>query len=166
MDRQEILRREYEACRQDITDTMSRYWTIVSIFIPVDTVLLGGAGFIVKSGSSTIGLETKLLITLLGLGIIAILVFLWCWGNRMNFYIRVGWHRIREIETELGMLKNRTIHWLDNPEETPSSEKARIDPMRKKYSPGSKEMWSVEGIFCTIGILWALFIVVTWALPV
>ncbi len=165
MGREEILLKEYEACRQDITDTASRYWTIVGIFVPVDVILLGGAGFALQFEGSAINWKIALLVTLLGIGITVIICFLYRWGVRMNWYIKVGWHRIHEIEAQLNMLKNRTIHWLENPKVAPSEQQDRLKSVKAQCgSPPSKEMQSVRGIFWTLAILWMLFILFTWIL--
>ncbi|MBI2831531.1 MAG: hypothetical protein HYX79_04660 [Chloroflexi bacterium] len=167
MERQEILLREYEACRQDITDTSSRYWTIVGIFIPVDILLLGGAGFLLKTNSPPMSFGTQLLVTLLGLGVILILFFLWRWLKRINYYIIIGWQRIHEIEANLEMLKNRTIYWLDNPKEIPYEQQARLTRITDKFGhPPTKEMCSLKGIFWTLSALWTLFILFTWIFPI
>ena len=43
---EEVLLKEYEICQQSISLNATRYWTIVSIFIPVNTALLGWVVYI------------------------------------------------------------------------------------------------------------------------
>ncbi len=164
MDREEILLREYEACQTSVDSTASRYWTILGIFISINAVLLGGVGFFINSNrvSQTFYPGAKWLVLVLGIGSIAILYYLWRWLRRINFYIRIDYFRMQEIENQLGMLKNRTIHWLDNEKEVPEAQKTRIGNIRAHFPPPAKETGNLKAIFIILGIIWIVLIIIAF----
>ena len=113
-DRQQILLKEYETCQSEIESIGSRYWTIFSVFLPINAGLLGWLlnSIISRSSGFPFGTDVRLLALVLGVGMILIIVFLWCYFNRVNFIISISYYRMRQIEIELGMWKNWFVHIL------------------------------------------------------
>ncbi len=178
MDREEVLLKEYEVCQLDNNSSGTRFWIAFGIFFGINTALLGwiAPSIISKSMSlSKNNLEWLSYITdnvgwlvfilVLGLGIIGILISLWLWLNRVNYLIRMNHHRMREIEEVLGMLKNSTIHWLDNRKEVPNEQRERLDEIRRRYPPPRTGSTIVPSLFIIVILLWIAAIVMSW-LPI
>jgi len=112
----EALLKEYEVCQQDINSTSSNYWTLAGIFIGVSSVLLAGIIYGVlanDNGFNAIDCTLRTLVTIFGVAIITILVFLWFWLKRVNYLTDRNYERMREIELDLGMWKSWRVHSID-----------------------------------------------------
>lgn len=175
MDRQEILLKEYELCQQDIIDTSSRYWTIVSIFMAVSTAILGAiatgliSGNFISQAIQRHALPQTLVVGsfvfVLGGGIITILVFLMKWLDRVNCLTVINYERMREIETELGMRKNLRVDFNDKIHDKKISIDPRAKPTqyktwwgitsKKNASPNTKVN---KAILWTLIAIWAVVV--------
>ena len=158
MDRQEILLKEYEVCQQDINFNSSRYWTIVGIFIPVNTAILGWMVYLLISNIKLDGyIKWGLLIVLLFcLGMTFIIFALIYWLDRVNSIIRVNYHRMREIEKFLGMRKNCLVDVLDNHwDQLPKEEQNNLNELHKKHSK-TRETACYKRILHILIALWCV----------
>ena len=137
---------EYQVCQQDINSRASRYWTIVGVFMAINTALLGWVAFSIISNGVSLNESVKwlvyinenfnwlVLVLVLGFGIIAILVFLMLWLKRVNCLIHISYYRMREIEFELRMAKNWIVDVLDNKWDNLSTkEKGRLANLHKDH---------------------------------
>jgi len=107
---------EYQVCQQDANSTSSNYWTLAGIFIGVSSVLLAGIIYGVlanDNGFNAIDCTLRTLVTIFGVAIITILVFLWFWLKRVNYLTDRNYERMREIELDLGMWKSWRVHSID-----------------------------------------------------
>ena len=178
MDRQQVLSREYEICQSKINSIGSQYWTIFSIFLPINTGLLVWllSSIITRNSLSTFGTDVRLLAVVLGIGMILIITFLWRYFNRVNFIISINYYRMRHIETELGMWSNRLIDIIDNWKTISEEERSEFVDLRNHYP---REQWwrfwqssqghispvgrgSMRSIFLVLMLLWAAFIVLVF----
>lgn len=176
MDIKQIWLKEYEICQQDIIDSSSRYWIIVSIFVGVSTAVLGviatgiiSSDFIkhiFQRNAQAQTITARVIIIVLGLGIIAVFYCLKKWLKRVNYLNKITYIRMLEIEFELGMWKNWMIHGVDHWEEIANEDKVRL----VKYHPegwwkrkGLKEYIGPNneinfGILLTMIIVWAVIV--------
>ena len=109
---------EYQVCQQSQNSTTQSYWTLSGIFIGISSILLGGLIFGILSNNLSINTPInittlRLIITVLGAGIIIILLFLWLWLKRVNYLTDRGYERMREIELDLGMWKSLRVTAID-----------------------------------------------------
>ena len=133
---------------------ISRYWSVVGIFIPINTILLGGSIYTVI-GSDSI---RDLLLVPFSLAMSFILWQLLRWLARVNYKIQLTYYRMREIENELGMLENLTIHWIDHPEETPKGQEQRVSKIRQLYKPPKSENQAFKAIIYALIVLWGIHV--------
>jgi len=178
MDRQHVLLREYETCQSKINSIASQYWTIFSIFLPINTGLLVWlmSSIISRNSISQSGTNARLLVIVLGLGMILIIGFLWRYFNRVNFIISISYYRMLHIEVELGMWSNRLIDIIDNWQSTSEEKRSKFADLRNKYP---REQWwkfwrssqghvspsgrgSMRSIFLVLTLLWVAFIVLVF----
>jgi len=131
------------------------------------------------------------LVTVVGIAIIAIFYGWKRWLNRMRFLKVSNYQRMREIETALGMWKNRRVYGLDKldkPEKLTSQEKELLareiaDELRKfgipmahdlkkrvkwkrkhvGYAP-SKGLEGSKPMAIITMVLWGIFVVAAWVL--
>ena len=113
MDRQEILLKEYEVCQHDSSAMISAHWTVTGIFMGISTAVLGWILYSVISKSSSLE-SVKGLVLVFGVVIIILLILLLLWMKRVDFLVQINNQRMRIIETQLGMSKNRIVDVLDN----------------------------------------------------
>ncbi len=107
---------EYQVCQQDANSTSSNYWTLAGIFIGVSSVLLAGIIYGVlanNNGFYAIDCILRTIVTIFGVAIITILLFLWFWLKRVNYLADRYYDRMHEIEIKLGMHKNFRITAID-----------------------------------------------------
>ncbi|MFQ6122502.1 MAG: hypothetical protein ACE5LA_05515 [Dehalococcoidales bacterium] len=142
---------EYQACQTHNNRIASQYWAIVGAFIGFTTAFLA-----VLMTSNTPWLS-------LALGVAAIFIVYVLWRlllRRINTIIFSNNFRMREIEQELGMLKNRTTRWLDGDEEVPNEYKARMNRLRGelgcRYEGPARRI--VCWLFVPVFLLWVFFI--------
>jgi hypothetical protein len=176
--RQEILLREYGVCNQDSNSMAHTYWVATTAFASVNTGILG---WIAKTGiSDTMGgrllptLLNNTVITVVGLAIIAITVFLWLWLKRTNWLIKINNHRMSEIERllhelnlDLGIQKNSLVEHLNNDSEwdkLPNEDKGRLSKLyRERPCLGGYKC--VKSIYITLISIWAFLIASSWFIP-
>jgi sterol desaturase/sphingolipid hydroxylase (fatty acid hydroxylase superfamily) len=125
MNEKEILLKEYETCQKDNQAEASSYWTILGIFVSINTAIIGGLAYGLFSTNfinAILNLKTEdipniivklIMLTILFVVIIIITNFLESWLDRSNYLIQNNYRRMHEIEIELGMWKNLRIHILD-----------------------------------------------------
>ena len=112
---EQTLLKEYEVSQQAINALASRYWTIVGIFMAVNTGVLAWTVSVLTSNSLChTNVDAKWLVLALASGMVITLIFLWNWIIRINVYVSIKYFRMREIEGKLGMLANLTIEWYDH----------------------------------------------------
>ena len=70
-------------------------------------------GVLVNNNFNTIDCTLRTLVTIFGVAIIAILIFLWFWLKRVNYLTDEYYDRMFEIEIRLGMQKNLRVRILD-----------------------------------------------------
>ena len=103
---------EYQVCQQDANSTSSNYWTLAGIFIGVSSVLLGWLLYgMLANAVNTYAFRT--IITVVGVSMMMVLVFLWFWLKRVNYLADRYYDRMHEIEIKLGMHKNFRISAID-----------------------------------------------------
>ncbi len=119
-EKKEILLKEYEACQQDNQAQASRYWTILGIFISINTPIIGGLAVVlfstdlIKEISNIASFWIKLFILLISLvGIYTITRFLELSLDRAYYIVQNNNRRMLEIEIELGIWKELPIIILD-----------------------------------------------------
>ena len=164
-DRREILLKEYELCQHDNQAESTRFWLIFSIFISINTALIGGLAYGIFNtnfindltntqnvaniqntiasnistnitfsanaitSTTTLSISSKLLIlTILLVAIGLITYLLRFWLGRSNYLMQNYLRRMREIEIELGMWKNITIHIFDKWNSIRETLKYKINP--------------------------------------
>jgi hypothetical protein len=157
---------EYQSCQQDVHAQASRYWTIVSIFIPVSTALLG---WIVQSilGKNLQELTENnsvslLLVSLFCIAMIMMLWFLLQWLYRVNSLIRVNYMRMSVIESELNMCRHNYIYWLDEGEKgkepkmlNDGGSNKRLDFIKATHNHSKETNW-FRGIIFTLIAMWGI----------
>ena len=164
MSRENILLKEYGVCQQDINSRASRFWTIVGIFIPFNTALLG---WIINWITKTFNLDIDyiwglLLVLLFSIGMIVILSYLMTWLERVNSFIRVSNKRMQEIEKVLGMRKNCIADVLDNHwDKMSEEEKENLSDLHDKHVK-KRETTCFKIIFYTLISLWGVIILTTF----
>ncbi len=177
MDKQEILLREYETCQRNVQFNASGYWTVVNIFIAIDALMwAAGAAHTVLQGNLVFPEHAKWLIfsvpamiSVLGVTMICITLSLRGWIDRINSFIVASYFRMHEIEKELGMFLNLSIHWLSNPDEMPPEQQERIDSLKSRIKKGlgdqrplpSREMVYLNQIYEALIWLWKLIIAIS-----
>ena len=115
MSREDILLKEYEVCQSGNDAIGSQVWTSTSIFMSVNVSLLGAliyglVHYLAKDGDAvTCPVLPLVCITILAIGLIIILICWKRWLNRTKFVRRINHKRMRQIEVELGMAKNRLL---------------------------------------------------------
>jgi len=161
MDRQEILLKEYEICQKDSSAMISAQWTVVGIFMTINTALLG---WILKDIiSAGIILENfKGLVLAFGVGIILIIILLWQLLERVSFLVRINNNRMEIIETQLGIWKNRLVgiydkRWVDIPKEY-----KEIFRCPKRKLGCLHGIWFARLICILLALFWIFFILIAY----
>lgn len=113
-----VLLTEYQVCQQAINGNIQSYWTLSGIFIGISSVLLGGLIYSLLSNQLNINTQIDIntirtITTLMGIGVIIILIILRLWLARVNYLTDRSYERMREIEIDLGMWKNWRIKAID-----------------------------------------------------
>lgn len=110
MDSEEKLLKEYGLAQEYISSLYGQTWQVGAILIAAS---LGAFAIILSIGSvSAFSLEISVGC---GIGSTALLVIWNLIRNRHHSFNQVSYYRMQEIETELGLWRNRYIHYLDNP---------------------------------------------------
>ncbi|NWF77333.1 MAG: hypothetical protein HXY36_01855 [Chloroflexi bacterium] len=175
---QEVLLKEYEVCQQHNDSIGSQVWIATSVFMSVNVALLGAVIYSM-TGSSLLERNIRCLVLVLGAGIIAILHFWKRWLNRMQFLTSINYERMREIEDELGMRKNKIAWSLDHWDGLTEEEKEKYKKLNEQYPRYGwwKFLWKrfpkyapprgFEGsrsIVWILIMLWIIFIVLVFTL--
>ena len=100
MSREDTLLKEYEVCQQDSSSMVSAHWTVVGIFIGINTALLGAVAYLLNGAPAN---HVRWIVVALGLFSLGVFASLWRWLNRVNSLVRANEQTMRWIETCLGM---------------------------------------------------------------
>jgi hypothetical protein len=137
---------EYQVCQHDNSYTSVSYWTLAGIFIGISSALLAGLIYGVLANNdlfqifgqaiTTISATRqiwmlRIIILILGIGIIWMLCCLWHWLKRVRLLQQINYRRMREIELELGMWKSWRVHAIDEWQEM------------RKSKPCDNKIWSI-----------------------
>jgi hypothetical protein len=167
MSREDVLLKEYETCQQAVNTNMSRYWTVVSIFIGINAVFLGGITYYISIylHQNVEWLVLSILVTMVGGATIYIIFRLKCWIKRVNWLISVKYFRMREIEIVLGMRANLIVDAVDHywNELSPKQQQGIQSLHQSHVRP--YETLQLTNIYWTLISLWGVLIIVTWLLP-
>ena len=192
MGQEEILLKEYETCQSDIDSITSHYWTIVGVFIAITSALLGALPFgmlqsgslnaIFKEDATRVELLQLLMLTLfvimLGLGMIAVIVFLKRYHKRTGHIVSVAHERMLEIEDILNMRRGWIYYGLDRMSKQDGNydfnHKVDNETRAKLLSFHPLDWWqkkrtchtyskeegfrSVRGIFCIFIVMWGVIV--------
>ncbi|UCG09997.1 MAG: hypothetical protein JSW30_04505 [Dehalococcoidia bacterium] len=156
----QALLTEYQVCQQHNNSRGSQYWITVGIFLGINTAFLVAVANVMSK--APVPEYSKWFVFGIGVAIVLIIICLFRWLNRVNWYIRIDHARMREIEETLGMLKNRTIHWVDHPNQAPNEQRQRIENLRQQYPPPLRGSTVVPPIFGILGFLWLFFIILAF----
>jgi len=154
--KEQTLLVEYQVCEQDSRSRSHTYWLIFSIFIGINTALLGWLykGLITKEIIPTNPIN--IIIIAICWVMILILLFMWFWLSRTNWFLCINDKRMREIERLLDMRAKRIMYALDNP-----NPKERFDEeglvFAEKYKP---EKWRARTILKDYPIAIGLFLII------
>ena len=108
MDKEEILLKEYAAYRSHSNSLGSQAWVSVSVSIIVTVNILTMVQVVynlVLTTTPTGGFGRLVILALIGLVMIAILVFFKQWDKRIDFMVLLNNKRMCQIETILEMWK-------------------------------------------------------------
>ena len=121
---------EYQACQQDNSSSGTSYWTMAAIFIGISSVLILGLGYgvITNAELQKMWLEQlqgkpseiqaiqalQTISTVVGILIVLMLSFVRLWLRRIRLLQQINFHRMREIESQLGMWKSWRVHGVDH----------------------------------------------------
>ena len=163
MGREEVLLKEYETCQLDINSSSARYWTVVGIFLPLNTAFLGWIGiWIVNTLSIEINhLWNWVLILFLAIGMLFVLYYLKTWLERVNSFIRVNYFRMREIEKVFGMRRNLIADALDNHWKDITNEQQNILKDLYKKHKKSRAADAFKNILYVLSAFWGILVVIT-----
>ena len=161
MGREEILLTEYETCQSYVNSLGSQYWVSTSIFMSITTALLG---WIFKNMIfSNVQIEdTRWLITIISTAVIILLILLILWLRRINFLINVNNFRMRIIETQLHMSRNRLVNILDRNWRNMSDEQQQRFREAELRPTRLRGHCIVYAIYSVIFLVWAFLIVLVW----
>jgi len=152
MSREGVLLKEYEICQQDSSNMISAHWTVVGIFIGINTGLLGAVAYILNSYS--LGSNIRWIVGALGLASILIIACLYLWLRRVNFLVDINNRRMYQIERELGMAKTRL---LDKCNKKACRELRRLGKPRPCIPCNG--IYPIMGIYAVFIMLWIAAIV-------
>ena len=169
------LRTEFAQCAEDARAVMHVTWQAVYIFL--SAIILGLAvvtAQLINRGSADHDWLTFGLVLVLGVVGGAMALGLILIQRRQQWLLAITYERMRQIEWQLGMRKNISIHVLDNwgDEEqhsrlSPDDQQILIDLLRQHPRPrlyGGTVIRSVAGftIFGWLGLVLAEFAVALW----
>lgn len=170
----QILLKEYEVSQAYSSHKETQVWQTASIFIALSLAGIALLGRAEGHSWSQLGL-----VAIVGVASIAILLF---WSRiliRWTNYDRITMYRMREIESELGMWKNRYIDDLDyyqeNEEhkvvwlESEATAPQRLSDLAERYG----KTWSAKGggqavgwIRWTLILAWVVIVLQEWVFTV
>jgi len=166
MSREDVLLKEYEVCQQAIDTNISRYWTVVSIFIGINAVFLGAITYWMAAYPcrNVEGLVRSILISVIGVVMIYNIFSLKRWLGRVNWLVGAKYFRMREIEVVLGMRANLIIDAVDHWEKLSCQQRKELKPLHEDHVRPYKALRAPR-IYCSLIVLWGIFIVAAWVLP-
>jgi hypothetical protein len=110
-DRESLLE-EYRSAHQFVIAMHGHTWQIGGILI------VASLGVFALLAERSTGSIKGLVLSFFAGGFSSILLIAWySIMERISFFIEVSYHRLREIEIELGLRRNLYIHCLDNPDD-------------------------------------------------
>jgi len=144
----QALLTQYQVLQQDSRSKASTHWTVVSIFIGINTALLGAVAYMLSNRSD----NSQWIILILGLAFIGIFKCLCLWLNRVNFLLEMSKGKMQQIESLLNMVSDNI---LDTPEERKKKRR------ECKYFPciPSDGALPVKGIYMVFSLLWLAAII-------
>jgi len=166
IDRQQVLLKEYEICQQDNSSIGNQIWLSASVLMSANVALLAWFAYvIIKELPLRENTECLVLglVTAVGMAIIAIFYCWIRWLNRMQFLKFINYERMRDIETALGMWKNRRAYGLDNREERTCQEEELMKMRRKDvHHAPSKGLEGSKPMAIITMVLWGILVVAVW----
>jgi hypothetical protein len=151
--RDEILLKEYETCQSNNNSLETQVWTSTTIFMSFNVTLLSGLIYLILTNNISVPEENQQILypflLLVFIGIITIL-FLWInWLKRVKLMRYINNSRMRLIEHELNMWKNRMVPIVDG-----SIIKESVpDDVSKEIGNAILIGKTVPGTKCLIGIV-------------
>ena len=119
MEKDELLLKEYEFRQQDNQTQLSRYWTILGLFISINIHLIGGLWILsntdfVSAVTDASGLMFKIpILFVILIGVFLITKYMELSLRRSRFVIETNIQRICDIEIELGLWKQLPLFIAD-----------------------------------------------------
>ena len=119
---------EYQVCQAAQDSTSSSYWLVTTIFVGVSAAVLGGIVFGVLASDKLremlfaavlLPIEQAqiiflcLVVMVLAIAMLIIFWFLWHWLFRVHTLAEINYHRMGDIEQNLGMMKSTLVQALD-----------------------------------------------------
>lgn len=171
---EQALLTEYQVCQQYISERATSYWTLTGIFIGFSSVLLGALiyGFLSSPNKESIlfGVATCVIST----AVLVIFYFLKFWLKRVSFLQQINFHRMRDIERDLGMWQSWRVHGVDHWRGSQFDSEITEEDSTRLFSyqpPGFWQYWRdkqryegssnflYKAIFYTLFGMWALVFV-------
>jgi hypothetical protein len=90
----EALLVEYQVCQRDSNAIIRTHWIVVSIFVGINTALLGAIAYKLNS-------NIQWVVFSLGVALITIFICLWLWLDRVNKLVGINESLMRKIEKNL-----------------------------------------------------------------
>ena len=127
MDKEQKLMEEYKLSQDYVLNLHAQIWQIGAILIAAS---LGTFALIVGLNTPSI---SSILISVISAFISSLLLGIWYLiTKRFAAFIQVSYYRMRQIEAELGLWRNRYIDYLDNP--TKPEYQSMDEPAQKSLS--------------------------------
>lgn len=156
-ERQSVILEEYRLSQEYIISIHERIWQIGAILIAAS---LGA--FAIVASQSSIAISTLVASVMAGIVSTLVLVIWFFIRERFTFLMEVSFYRMREIEGELELWRNRYIDFLDNPRHyrtTPFTgvEKQRLELLKVAFKNRNNKIRTR-----TMEILLLLIVALTW----
>lgn len=108
--KQEHLLEEYRLAHEYVLSTHQRIWQIGGVLVAASL-----ASFAIVAAQQPISMTTLIVSVIAGFVSSSLMVIWFQIRERFASFIQVTYYRMREIEDELGLWRNKYIHYLDNP---------------------------------------------------
>lgn len=110
------LLEEYRLSQEYVLSTHERIWQIGGVLVAAS---LGS--FAIVAAQQPITITTLVVSVIAGLVSTSLMIVWFLIRERFASFIQVSYYRMREIETELDLWRNRYIEYLDNPAHFPTT---------------------------------------------
>lgn len=181
---------EYQVAERMINTNILSFWSLAGIFLGFSSAVLAGLGFALLSSNDLLkafvtnskimgsGIPKeiwtiRILTTIVGSGIVIIILKLSKWLKRVNLVTDISRHRIHEIEMDLGMTVSLLHKAVDNWYELSQAEQDYMAQYKdwclktrqsSEYEPPSRKA-HYPYIFMVLVGLWIVVILCIWLLP-